>query len=88
MFVVCLFAHLLLSMVAAAAGKSSQLFCGHEPQSHYVYFWLTAEQSVLTFYWSSSDAVPVVERAPEEPPPFVVLVQGPPQVSQNFWQVQ
>ena len=29
-----------------------------------------------------SAAVPVVERAPEEPPPFVVLVQGPPQVSQ------
>lgn len=26
-------------------------------------------------------AVPVVERAPEEPPPFVVLVQGPPGVS-------
>ena len=25
-------------------------------------------------------AVPTVERAPEEPPPFVVLVQGPPQV--------
>jgi len=24
--------------------------------------------------------VPTVERTPEEPPPFVVLVQGPPQV--------
>ena len=28
-------------------------------------------------------AVPTVERAPEEPPPFVVLVQGPPQVCQT-----
>ena len=30
-----------------------------------------------------SGAVPVVEREPEEPPPFVVLVQGPPQASKN-----
>ncbi|CAL8465158.1 g4693 [Coccomyxa elongata] len=28
--------------------------------------------------------VPVVERAPEEPPPFVVLVQGPPQVGKSL----
>ena len=29
------------------------------------------------------DAVPMVERAPEEPPPFVVLVQGPPGVGKS-----
>ena len=28
--------------------------------------------------------VPTVEREPEEPPPFVVLVQGPPQVHPSF----
>ena len=28
--------------------------------------------------------VPTVEREPEEPPPFVVLVQGPPQVHSSF----
>ena len=28
-------------------------------------------------------AVPMVERAPEEPPPFVVLVQGPPGVGKS-----
>ena len=29
--------------------------------------------------------VPVIDRAYGEPPPFVIVVQGPPQVFENFF---